>query len=160
MPQALAPLEHDWWIELESTYRVRIQQRQGLYAKHGRVILDSLPGSDAACQELMFMVIQFLCARYPRLFSLERETHLFTNGILGTTDSVDKVEPLKFLLNNVPEDFLITQKDPVSGLYHLRAGISCSAIGWSMKTKMGKPLHEIHEPVPDYKERLRTSINR
>lgn len=108
----------------------------------------------------MQMVIQFLCARYPNQFQFDRRTGLFRNRILGSTSNIRTIDPWVFLLENVPEDFLITQKDEKSGLYCLKAGIACSAIGWSIATKIGKPLHEIHEPVPDYKEKLQMSMDR
>lgn len=156
----MSPLEPDWWLEIESTYRDRVKERQELYAKYGDAVLNSLPGSEAASKELVYMVIQFLCSRYPTLFSFNTASTVFSNGILGTTYDISAVAPLHFLLDNIPEDFLITQKDTETGLYHLRAAVSCSAVGWSLKEKMGKPMHEIHAPVPDYAAKLRTSIDR
>ena len=54
----MTKLETDWWIELESTYRARIAQRQGLYRAHGKDVMQWLPGSELACKELMEMVLQ------------------------------------------------------------------------------------------------------
>ncbi|KAG6854946.1 hypothetical protein C0991_009769 [Blastosporella zonata] len=157
---ALKKMEPDWWLELESTYRERIAQRQQLYATHGRAILDALPGSQLACKELLEMVIVFLCARYPNQFQMNWRSGLFHNHVLGISSNTRTVDPLKFLLDNVPEDFLITQQDEETGLYVLRAGVSCSAIGWRLQEKMGKPLHEIHQSVPDYMEKMRVSMDR
>lgn len=159
------PMEPDWWIELESTYKHRINQRKLLHAQHGRAILDFMPGSEAACQELMFMVIQFLCARYPQLFTLSNAKSsptVFQNRILQTHVNISDAarDPLRFLLDNVPEDFLITQKDLGTGLYHLRGGVACSAIGWNLGTKIGKPLHEIHQPVPEFAGVLQSSVEK
>lgn len=160
MYSALKPMEPDWWLELESTYRERIEQRRNLFARHGKTILDCSPGCESACHELMHMVIQFLCARYPQSFEFHRNSCLFQNRILDTCVDIGTIEPLHFLLDNVPEDFLITQEDSKTGLYYLRAGISCSAVGWNMASKIGKPLHEIHSPVPFYDEKMRSSMDR
>lgn len=160
MLSALSKMDPDWWVELESNYRKRIVQRKQLHEAHGKSILDCTPGSEAACRELMEMVIQFLCMRYPNQFQFDWRTGMVVNQILKTQYDVDKVEPLTFLLDNVPEDFLITQKDEKTGLYHLRAGVCCSAVGWSLGIKMGMPLHEIHGPVPDYKEKMQMSMDR
>lgn len=157
---SLKKLEPDWWIELESTYRERITQRKQLYADHGKAIIDALPGSEQACKELMEMVIQFLCARYPNQFQVNWRSGLFRNHILGTWSNTRTVDALEFLLDHVPEDFLLTQQDAQTGLYVLRAAVSCSAIGWRLQEKMGRPLHEIHEPVPDYKEKMQFSMDR
>ncbi|KAG2149345.1 hypothetical protein DEU56DRAFT_909035 [Suillus clintonianus] len=157
---SLKNLEPDYWIELESTYRDRIAQRRRLYALHGKHVIDELPGSQAASKELMEMVVQYLCLRYPQQFEIDEWTLTFRNHILGSTVNLKTVHPLIFLLENVPEDFLITQEDPGTGLYTLRAAVSTSAVGWNIGQKMGKPLHEIHGPVPYYKEKLAFSMDR
>ncbi|KAL0577898.1 hypothetical protein V5O48_004093 [Marasmius crinis-equi] len=157
---SLHKLEPDWWLELESTYRERIAQRRELHAQHGPIIINALPGSDLACRELMEMVIQFLCTRYPNQFSYSPQTGIFLNQILSTSTDTNKIDPLVFLNENIPEDFLITLEEPKTGLYCLRAGVCCSAVGWNLGIKIGKPLHEIHEPVPDYAEKMKFSMDR
>ena len=157
---ALAKMEPDWWLELESTYVTRIQQRKDLYAQHGKNVLQALPGSELATKELMEMCLQFLCARYPHYFSLDDTKTVFRNGILGTDTNLKSTPPLHVLLENVPEDFAIVLRDPETGLYTFRAGVICSSLGWSLGTKIGKTLAEIHEPIPDYKEKMQFSMDR
>ncbi|KAK5103563.1 hypothetical protein LTS08_002980 [Lithohypha guttulata] len=162
---SLAKMDTDYWLELEKTYRSRIVQRRALYAEHGESVLQSLPGSELACKELMEMSLQFLCARYPQYFSLCPSTSdprktVFENKILSTTQVVQEKHPLLVLLDNVPEDFAIMLRRPSDGYYVFRAGIICSAIGWNVGTKINKQLHEIHAPIPDYKERMQFSMDR
>jgi len=157
---SLTKLEPDWWLELESTYAERIRQRQELFAKHGNSVLDMLPGSELACKELMEICLQFLCARYPQYFDLDRENMLFHNHILGTTSDLKNMPPLHAILNNVPEDFALMLREPETGFYRFRAGVICSALGWNLGTKLGMRLHEIHAPIPDYKEKMQFSMDR
>lgn len=157
---SLTKLETDWWIELESTYRTRIAQRKELYAKHGSSVLGWLPGSELVCKELMEMVLQFICARYPQYFVLSPDKSRLENKILGTVSVIKEKHPLLILLDNVPEDFGIMLRNPETGFYHLRAGMVCSALGWNVGTKIGLKLHEIHEPIPDYKEKMQFSMDR
>ena len=156
---ALTKLETDWWIELENTYKSRIAQRKELYAKHGKEVLDIMPGSELACKELMEMVLQFICARYPQYFTL-RDKRVLRNTILGTEQDITAKPPLEVLLDNVPEDFAIMLRDETTGFYVLRAAVICSAMGWNVALKIGKQLHEIHEPIPDYKEKMQFSMDR
>lgn len=153
-------METDWWLELDQDYRSRIAQRKVLYAKHGKAVLDYLPGSELACKELMEMAIQFLCARYPQYFSLSDDKRYFHNGIIGTKDDLKTKHPLVVMMDNIPEDFAIMLRDDESGYYVLRAGIICSALGWNLETKMGLQLHQIHAPIPDYKEKMQFSMDR
>ncbi|KAF8644114.1 hypothetical protein AX16_008643 [Volvariella volvacea WC 439] len=157
--KALQKMDPDWWIELESTYVERIQQRKDLYAKYGKTIVDRKPGVEEASKELMEMVIEFLCCRYPNQFQYD-DRGVFHNRILNTQADIQHVDPLLFLLENVPEDFIIMVEDNTTRIYHLLGGVSCSAVGWNMADKMGKPLQDIHIPVPDYKEKLQLSMNR
>lgn len=157
---SLSELESNWWIELDSAYRTKISQRKKLYSEHGKLIIDELTGSQEASRECMEMVIQFVCQRYPNQFRYNDWTGVFTNEILHTQVDIATAHPLMFLLDHVPEDFFIVQEDPISGLYRLTAAVGCSAIGWNISQKIGKPLHEIHCPVPDYKERMAFSVDR
>ncbi|KAJ5665150.1 uncharacterized protein N7477_007598 [Penicillium maclennaniae] len=156
---SLTRMETDWWIELESTYKTRIAQRKELYAKNGKAVLDAMPGSELACKELMEMVLQFICARYPQHFTLV-DKRILKNHILGTEHDVKAKPPLEILLENVPEDFAIMLRDDETGFYFLRAAVICSALGWNVASKVGKRLDQIHDPIPDYKEKMQFSMDR
>ena len=157
---SLTKLETDWWLELESNYVERIAQRKALYEEHGPSVLQWLPGSELACKELMEMSLQFLCARYPQYFSLSEDNRFFNNTILGLKADVRRKHPLLIMLDHVPEDFAIMLRNPETGYYHFRAGMICSALGWNVGTKIGMQLHQIHAPIPDYKEKMQFSMDR
>ncbi|KIV92538.1 hypothetical protein PV10_03829 [Exophiala mesophila] len=157
---SLTKMETNWWMELEKTYVARIAQRKKLYAEHGESVCGWLPGSELVCKELMEMVLQFLCARYPQYFTLHSDKKTFENKILGTKQDVSAKHPLLVLLDNVPEDFGIMLRNPETGYYHLRAGLICSALGWNVGTKIGMQLHQIHATIPDYKEKMQFSMDR
>ena len=156
---ALSKLEPDWWLELESTYKSRIAERKALYQQHGKSVLAWLPGSELACKELMETALQYLTIRYPTYFTLHEDRY-FENKILSATQDVYEKHALLVLLENIPEDFGIMLREPNTGLYHLRAGVICSALGWNLALKLGMPLHEIHGPIPDYKEKMQFSMDR
>ncbi|CAL5871764.1 uncharacterized protein PFLUO_LOCUS6017 [Penicillium psychrofluorescens] len=156
---SLTKLDTDWWIELEKTYKSRIAQRKELYAKEGKAVLNSLPGSELACKELMEIVLQFICARYPHYFSLV-DNRVLHNRILGTEQDIRAKPPLEILLDNVPEDFALMLRDDKTGFYILRAAVICSALGWNVASKIDRQLHEIHSPIPDYKEKMQFSMDR
>lgn len=160
---SLYKLESDWWIELENTYRERIAQRQRLYAKHGTSVLAYLPGSELACKELMEVVLQNVTHRYPHYFSLPTSasgTTTFHNTILKTTTDLSTTHPLHVLLAHIPEDFVLMLRHPSTGLYHFRAGVICSSLGWNLGTKFDRSLHDIHANVPHYPSRMSFSMNR
>lgn len=108
----------------------------------------------------MEMVIQFLCARYPQYFALDKKNMVFHNAILCTKTQLQTVHPLHILLDNIPEDFAIMLRDEKTGYYRFRAGVICSALGWDVGTKIDLQLGEIHAPVPDYMDKMQFSMDR
>jgi hypothetical protein len=157
---SLTKLEPDWWLELEHTYAERVKQRVELLEKYGPMVLQAMTGSELATKELMEMCLQFYCARYPQYFRLDLDKMIFHNSILGTHTDLRATEPLQVLMQNVPEDFGIMLRDPDTGIYVLRGGVICSSLGWNLASKAGMKLHEIHEPIPDYKEKMQFSMDR
>ncbi|KAF2155944.1 hypothetical protein K461DRAFT_284661 [Myriangium duriaei CBS 260.36] len=159
---SLTKLEPDWWLELETTYVDRIKQRQELFTNHRGMVMQTLPGSEIACKELMEMVLQFLCARYPQYFQLTPSSspETFHNLILSTTTDLLTTPPMQILADNVPEDFAIMLRCPFTGTYSFRAGILCSSLGWSLGSKIGLQLNDIHAPIPDYAEKMSFSMDR
>lgn len=107
----------------------------------------------------MEMVLQFVCARYPQHFTLV-DKRILKNHILGTEQVLSAKHPLEILLENVPEDFALMMRDDKTGFYFLRAAVICSALGWNVASKIGRQLHQIHAPIPDYKEKMQFSMDR
>ena len=157
---ALTKLENDWWLELEGNYVERIKQRQELYRKYGPMVLQQLPGGEVATKELMEMCLEFYCARYPQYFRIDKAAMIFHNSLLNTKTDLKTTEPLHVLLNNVAEDFAIMLRHPSTGIYSFRSGVICSSLGWNVSSKIGLKLHEIHAPIPDYKEKMQFSMDR
>jgi len=157
---SLSKMEPDWWLEVEKTYPAMIAERQRLFRENGIKVLDYLPGSELACKELMEICLQFYCARYPTHFSLSSDKKTFHNNLLNTTTEIKRFHPLHILLNNVPEDFAIVLRNENDGMYYFRAGVICSSLGWNVATKIGMKLAEIHQPIPDYKEKMAFSMDR
>jgi len=137
-----------------------VKERQELFRKYGSKVLDFLPGSELVCKELMEMCLQFYCARYPAYFSLSSDKSTFHNKLLQTDTDIKSIHPLHVLLNNIPEDFGIVLRNEKDGMYYFRAGLICSSLGWNVGTKIGMSLQQIHQPIPDYKEKMSLSMDR
>lgn len=157
---SLTKMEADWWLELHREYVDTIRAREQLFEKHGAMVLQTLPGSEIACKELMEMCVQFLCARYPQYFRVDTHRSVLWNGILHTQTNLKSTPPMEVLLHNIPEDFALMLRDPETGLYTLRAGMVMSSLGWTLGSKMGLPLAAIHSPVPDYELKMQFSMDR
>ncbi|KAI6327104.1 hypothetical protein MCOR34_000534 [Pyricularia oryzae] len=167
---ALMKLEPDYWIELEKNYQASMAARQKLLGQHRDLIMYYEPGSELACRELMEMVVRFLCKRYPQYFRLEEDGDetILINELLRTqtvvvsssSSSPPPQHPLEILAATVPGDFALMLRNDETGLYHLRAALICSSVGWDAGAKRGLSLGDIHGPVVDYRAKMGLGMDR
>ena len=108
----------------------------------------------------MEIVLQYICIRYPRCFSLESSSTVFVNHLLKTRTCLKTTHPLHVLFDNVPEDFAIMQRNEEDGMYYLRAGFICSSIGWTFGTHFNRQLRDIHAEVNDYEQKMSKPMDR
>ncbi|KAK7906404.1 hypothetical protein PG985_016410 [Apiospora marii] len=157
---AVMKMESDYWLELESNYFRRMKQRQELLAEHGEKIMFWTPGSELASRELMEMVLQFLCRKYPHYFQLEEDNTVLRNQLLKTTTDIAALHPLEVLFRNVPEDYAVMCRNEHDGLYYLRCAMICSSVGWNIGLHKNKVLRAIHDNVPQWEEKMAFSVDR
>ncbi|ROV91528.1 hypothetical protein VMCG_09467 [Cytospora schulzeri] len=150
----------DWWVELDKSYHSIMAQRQELIKKYGELVYFTDPGSELACRELMEMLVQFICRRYPQCFSLENDHTILINRLLNTRTDLTSTPPLKVISENIPEDYAMVFRNEDDGFYYLRAAMVCSSVGWDIGMNRGKQLRRIHDHVPDYAEKMAFSMDR
>lgn len=158
--KALQKFQPNFWIELEQNYFASLKQRKTLLEQHGTNIMNYGSGSALACRELMEMVLQFVCIRYPHYFQLKEDNTVFANKLLETRTILSLRHPLQVLFDNIPEDFAIMMRDEKDGMYYLRAGHICSSIGWTFGRHFNRQLRAIHTEVNDYAEKMAKSMDR
>ena len=143
--------DSDYWVELEQNYSKTMAARQALLKEHKSRIFFQSPSATCALavRELSEMLLQFLTQRYPAHFTLSPDKTTFTNNLLHKTTNLLSTPPLKTLFDNIPEDYAIMLRDESTGLYHLRAAMVCSSVGWHIAQHADSPLSKIHTEVPD-----------
>lgn len=112
-----------------------MEQRRQLKEKHGELFFFSDTGSELACRELMEMLLQFICKRYPQYFSLENDNTILQNRLLNTTTDLLNTPPLEVIYQNIPEDYAMVFRNEHDGFYYLRAAMVCSSVGWDIGCK-------------------------
>jgi hypothetical protein len=68
-------------------------------------------------------------------------------------DDADSGNPLGSLCGLAQEDFCLMQRRP-DGQYALTGAILCFPSHWHLRQKLGRPMAEIHAPVPGFAARL------
>lgn len=155
---------HDFLL-IEKTYKSLCSLRFRLFESHRNDLIFLHPSAAAALEEFYDFVVSYMCARYPQYFTRKEKT-VFNSITKSEFPAEAKYcthdKMLHVLATNLEEDFLILVKNG-SGAYKdeyvLRAGAALFPSGFNPGRKANKPLTAIHTPVPQYKRRLKGSMN-
>ncbi|UDL88499.1 DUF3445 domain-containing protein [Mesorhizobium sp. PAMC28654] len=148
----LKPLDPDRWIEVDDHLLPYLAEKRRLYAEIPERVFVEEDGTRDAQREVLDLLAEHLPTHFP-------QTHRRTsNGIEvvgadGNSDSgIGAGEfgdaPLVAASLLVQEDLVIMRRDE-SG-WRLVAGSLCFPSSWSLIEKFGRPLQEIHAPVPGF----------
>ncbi|MBL8643145.1 MAG: DUF3445 domain-containing protein [Rhodospirillaceae bacterium] len=124
------------WLERAPADAETLALRARLISDVPGVVLGLLPQGEAATLELGCI----LAAR---------------DGLTPPTTARDA---LMLVGRNYVEDICILTKDG-SGPYLLTAGVICFPNRWRLSEKLGKPMLAVHDPVPEYAEKLGAQVD-
>ncbi|KAF9030722.1 hypothetical protein BDZ89DRAFT_1101300 [Hymenopellis radicata] len=170
------------WIEVDDQlahfHRIRVH-RVNL---RGPKLVMALPPSDivkvdgrAAAAELVEELAEFLSRRYPKIYSVERHAPgsggLYNEGRIRTitmipvnaTYDLEEEDPMTVAGLLIQDDIaLVLEGSRNDGVYYIRAGAIILPGFWRLEDKIGMSLDDIHFSgnVPQYQQKLRTSMNR
>lgn len=165
----LARVSRNEWIEIDCDYKTQISERAQIVDSHSDKVLGITPSGRSPASELFNeIVFNHLPRRFPGIFSLSADRGTLKNNITKTsipskpasheTESVRS--SLRDLAVSVVEDLFILRPDAATGKHHLCAFVACYPNGFQTEKLMGKPVSEIHAPVPLYREKLEMSVDR
>jgi hypothetical protein len=126
------------WLWVDHRFAAETAARTALIAERPDEVHAMLPGAEHAAKELLATVRDHLARHHP--------AHPPTAG------AVDE-PPLLALGRMAQEDFCLMQRRP-DGQYALTAAILCFPSHWHLREKLGRPMAEIHAPVPGFNARL------
>jgi hypothetical protein len=158
LQMGLSPLQAKPWIETDSDlgryHRHKHRQRE----RYGECVYRAAPGpgSTAAQRELARRLLRHLTEEQAQLYLLEGGTLSCEHG--GFSVTVDDTEPLWCSSLWVADDLVIMEK--CGSEYHLTAASLCSPSHWQLEEKFGRPMREIHDPIPGFHRELSPKIER
>lgn len=145
----LKPLDPASWIEVDDHLLPYLAEKRRLYAEIPERVFVEEDGTRDAQQEVLDLFGAYLPERFPH-------THRRTDAgieVMGAPNhpalpSGLADAPLVAASLLVQEDLILMRRDD-SG-WRLAAGSLCFPSSWSLTEKFGKPLQQIHEPVPGF----------
>lgn len=143
----LKPLDLARWIEIDDYLEAYLAEKKRLYAAIPEKVFAEEPDTREAQQEVLDLIEDHLRVRFPDL--------------VGSRDRArPDLPPLKRASLHIQDDLVLMRRDHDG--WRLAAAALCFPASWSLAEKFGKPLQDIHEPVPGFGRGTRTAdiINR
>ncbi|MGX5801721.1 heme-dependent oxidative N-demethylase family protein [Bradyrhizobium sp. Arg314] len=144
----LKPLEFDRWIEVDEFLLPHLAEKQRLCTEIPQKVFVEEDGTRDAQREVLDLLIAHLEAAHP---GTHRRADAEPVGFEGAIDRLPpglREAPLAKASLLVQEDLILMRRDERG--WRLAAGSLCFPSSWSLQEKFGKPLQEIHEPVPGF----------
>jgi len=151
----LKPLDLSDWIEIDGFLETFLAEKDRLFALHRDKVFVAEEGSEAGQRETLALLAEHLPQRFPEVF--HREGGHMHVGATGRTAALDGAgePPLRTAAKLVPEDLVLMRKGP--GGWRLAAASLSFPSSWTLSEKFGRPLADIHAPVPGFGRGTRTA---
>ena len=128
----LAQLDPADWLALDETYAAQLAEKRRLYAEIPDKVFVEEPETRPAQQEVLDLVRAHLAQWRPDL----------------PTDGDPALPPLRQASLLAQEDLILMRRGENG--WRLAAGALCFPSSWTLAEKFGRPLSEIHAPVPGF----------
>ncbi len=158
MQLGLVALPRDELIEIDDRYPAEMAERRDLLGRRHADVFATVAGSDAARQEALHCIADLLPMRFPGWFS--RDGDCLHNHLTAETWNLadPPCDPLELAGRLVQEDLCLLGL--ATGAPVLAAAILCAPSRWRLAEKIGRPLADVHQPVPLYAEKLSAPVDR
>ena len=158
MSMSLTAAPDSAWFELDARYPDEMRQRRDLLATRHHEVFGALPESDDARAETLELVAAHLARHHPNWFACDgNRLHNRLTGETWTLTPPD-CDPLELAGRLVQEDLCIIR--PAEDGPRFIAAVLCFPSRWRLHDKLGRPLAEVHGPVPLYADRLAKPVDR
>ena len=154
----LMRLQKAEWFEIDDDWAADLAEKRRLLAERHDELVGVVPGSEAGQGELLAVLARHLAAHHPERYRLEGKLlHLPELDMSWHLDQA-RLAPIDLAGRLVQEDLCLMQHDGAD--WRLTAASVCFPTRWRLADKMGRPLQEIHAPVPHFQERLERPVVR
>ncbi len=154
----LSPLDPEAWLEPDEFLREHLAEKARLLSDYHEDVVAVEPGSEAAQQEVLDLVIEHVGRLFPDRYEISgRHIRVLPDGPDHALDMRDGA-PLELAARLVQEDLCLMRKDDNG--HRLAAAVVCFPSSWSLAEKFSRPLSLIHGPVPGIDARMSAGIDR
>ena len=148
----LKTLDLNEWVDADDRLREYLDEKTRLWATHPDEVFVAEAGTEDAQAEVLELLLEHLVDRYPEIY--RRDGNAI--DVAGRTVALDAAEPpLRVAARLVQEDLVIMRKGEAG--WRLAAGSLSFPSSWRLREKFGRPMHEVHAPVPGFGDGTRNA---
>ena len=148
----LKPLDPADWIEVDDQLRAYLDEKDRVSQRAPNQVFAAETSSLDAQREVLELLAAHLPARFPGIY-LATGMAIDIVPAFRRVDLLSPLPPLLTAASLVQEDLIIMTRGPDA--WRLSAASLCFPSSWHLHEKFGRPLHEVHAPVPDFGEGTR-----
>src|SRR5690349_11095072 len=147
-PLLLGQIGFQMAIDVDRHLEAYLAEKERLEAAHGESIFAAEHGTEPAQREVLSLLLDLLPARFPEIY--RRAGEIVHVGKAGRRVDLAKTgePPLKIAARLVQEDLVLMRRGENG--WRLAAASLSFPSSWSLAEKFGKPLRDIHRPVPQF----------
>jgi dimethylamine monooxygenase subunit A len=157
MAMGLNALDPADWLWFDEHLDAELAEKRRLLAERPDEVYAAPTGTEPAAAETLELLLEHLPRHHPQLFGALEDGLLVRRT--GQRVTRDAAEPLLDAGLLVQEDLCLMAPGP-GGSYTLAGASLCFPMRWRLAEKLGRPLGEIHGPVPGFNERLGSPADR
>jgi hypothetical protein len=156
LQMGLSRLDRRRWIEVDSDIGAHYQFKRALAARDFAAVFGDSGMHPEASRELLTVLEGHLLADHPDIYCRRGDALHCHPGAFDVRPSDGPALWRASLL--IADDLAIMV--PRRGVYHLAAASLCSPSHWRLAEKLGRPIREIHDPIPGVHDTLSPRIDR
>jgi hypothetical protein len=142
------PLGIEDWFEIGSDLAHYLGEKHRLEAIHGDALFMAEPETEAAQREVLDLAATYLPERYPHFYKKSAAGIAIGPGETEVATGQSALPPLRRAAHLVPDDLVLMRRGDDG--WRIAAASLCFPSSWSLAEKFGRPLHEVHAPVPGF----------
>ena len=151
----LKPLDDHDWISMDGDLAKYLDEKDRLAAEVRDRVMVSQAGSEPGQLEVLALLANHLVARFPQIYRRDGDTMTIVPANRTVALHDPATPPIHNAARLVQEDLLLMRKGEAG--WHLAAASLCFPSAWNLAEKFGKPMHEIHAPVPGFQAGTRNA---
>lgn len=150
------PLDIADWIDVDSALPAYLDEKEMLGAARWGEIFAAEMETGAAQSEVLELIALHLVTRFPEIYRRAgSDIEILPAGRKVALDAPDR-PPLWTAAQLVQDDLVLMRKGAAG--WHLVAGALCFPSSWRLADKIGRPMDQVHSPVPGFGIGTRNAI--